>query len=70
MMGGEEVLVEVRVPSKRRDSLELELASINAGFTDFNNPMAVLSGSCNIDVVCPQGDGWRDQIRSVGAYSR
>ncbi len=70
MLDGEEILVEARVPKLRRDSLELELASINAGFTDFNNPMAVLSGSCNIDVVCPQGDAWRDQIRSVGAYSR
>jgi hypothetical protein len=70
MLDGEEILVEVRVPKDRRDSLDLKLSSINAGFTDFNNPLAVLSGACNIDVVCPQGDGWRDQIRSVGAYSR
>ncbi len=28
----------------------------------------VKSQSCNVDVVCDDGDGWRDQIRSVGRY--
>ncbi|HNR90987.1 MAG TPA: immune inhibitor A [Dokdonella sp.] len=69
LLEGEEVVLTVSVPKERRDSLQLELGSVNAGFTDFNNPLAIRSGSCNIDVVCPQGDGWRDQIRSVGAYS-
>ena len=31
---------------------------------------AALSGSCNVDVVCSQGDGYRDIIRSSGAYTR
>lgn len=26
------------------------------------------SGSCNVDVVCNDGDAWRDQIRAVGRY--
>ena len=29
---------------------------------------ALKSGSCNVDVICPEGDNWRDQIRSVGHY--
>ena len=69
LLEGEEIVVVAAVPKERRDALQLEIGTINAGFTDFNNPLAVLSGSCNIDVVCPQGDGWRDQINSVGAYS-
>ena len=28
----------------------------------------VKSGSCNVDVVCSEGDEWRDQIRSVARY--
>ena len=28
------------------------------------------SGSCNVDVVCPDGDDFRDEIPSVGAYTR
>ena len=27
-----------------------------------------ISGSCNINVACPLGDGWRDQIRSVVVF--
>ena len=27
------------------------------------------SGSCNIDVVCSQGDDWWDEIPSVGVYT-
>lgn len=69
LLEGEELRLVVEVPKQRRDSLELEIGSVNAGFTDFRNPLAVLSGSCNIDVICPQGDAWRDPIRSVGAYS-
>ena len=26
-------------------------------------------GTCNIDVVCPEGDPWWDEINSVGVYS-
>ncbi|MCW8878112.1 MAG: pre-peptidase C-terminal domain-containing protein [Kangiellaceae bacterium] len=28
-----------------------------------------MSGSCNVDVICSEGDGWRDQIRSAAAIS-
>lgn len=68
---GEEVALELRIPAALRDQVALELGSINAGFVDINAPFASMkSGSCNVDVVCPQGDQWRDQIRSVGAYTR
>ncbi|MEL6445893.1 MAG: proprotein convertase P-domain-containing protein [Bacteroidota bacterium] len=30
----------------------------------------VASGSCNVDVVCPEGDDYRNIIRSSGAYTR
>lgn len=70
MVAGEEAMLELRVPAALRDQVVLALGSINAGFVDLDDPYAsVKSGSCNIDVVCPQGDQWRDQIRSVGAYT-
>jgi hypothetical protein len=28
------------------------------------------SGSCNVDVICEDGDGWRDQINAVARYTR
>ncbi|HFC30416.1 MAG TPA: hypothetical protein ENJ44_05175 [Oceanospirillales bacterium] len=27
------------------------------------------SGSCNVDVVCPEGNDWQNQIKSVGRYT-
>ena len=29
----------------------------------------IKSGSCNVDVVCAEGDEWRDQIRAVARYT-
>lgn len=67
---GEEMMLELRVPLALQDQVALSLGSINAGFVDLDDPWAaVKSGSCNVDVVCPEGDQWRDQIRSVGAYT-
>ncbi len=64
----DELVVEVTVPRKLRKNLRLELDSINVGYRDFGDPV-VRSGSCNIDVVCPQGNNWSDEIPSVAAYS-
>lgn len=71
IISGSSAYLELRVPSAVADKVDLEIGSINAAFVDPENPFAnAKSGACNIDVVCPQGDGWRDQIRSVGAYTR
>lgn len=38
-------------------------------WTSSNENISVKSGSCNVDVICDDGDGWRDQIRSVARYT-
>lgn len=46
----------------------LEILSVNHGYRFFGEDAASAAdkrGSCNINVVCPDGDPWRDQIRSV-----
>lgn len=66
LVPGEEALLELRVPEARRGEVRLQLSSIGHGLRGLAAEQAVpKSGSCNIDVVCSQGDGWRDQIRSV-----
>lgn len=66
MVPGDELLIELRVPATERDAVDLHLASIGHGVEDFGGSGVVpKSGSCNIDVACAEGDGWRDQIRSV-----
>jgi lysyl endopeptidase len=73
---GSEAVVEAVVPRSKMGELDLRLSKVNHDYVGFLNLAqnekigGDTSGSCNIDVVCPAGDGWRDQIRGVGAYTR
>ncbi len=63
---GEEIVVEVRVPASEHQDVELVIGSVNHGYRPFHGGEGPdKSGSCNIDVVCPEGNAWRPQIRSV-----
>jgi hypothetical protein len=68
-----EVVVEVTVRPDQVEAVRLVLGSINVGYRDFGDILGPgggeRSGSCNVDVVCPDGDGWRDQIATVGVIS-
>jgi len=69
----DDLMVEVVLPVKERWNLELELTSVNVGYREFGDLAAdvlgLKQGTCNNDVVCPIGDGWRDDIQTVGAIS-
>ncbi len=69
---GDEVVVELHLPAGLPQQADLSIASINHGFREFDDPVAggeTKQGTCNIDVICPEGDGWRDQIRSTARIS-
>lgn len=65
---GESAVIEVTVPEDRKSELSLEIAVANASYLDFYD-LQEKQASCNIDVVCPQADPWRNEIRSVGMYT-
>ncbi len=69
VLPGDELVVEITVPVAGMEKLEVLLALVNHGYRGFFAEPAdgERSQSCNIDVVCPAGDGWRNEIRSVGA---
>ncbi|UNP31934.1 trypsin-like serine peptidase [Lysobacter gummosus] len=76
---GQEAVIEVVVPRVSAGQLKLRLTKINhdyVGFGPLARRMAQASGEkgtsgiCNVDVVCPDGNGRRDIIRSVGVYSK
>jgi lysyl endopeptidase len=67
ILEGQEVVVEVELPASEAAALSLELTSVNHGYRSFSS--LEKSGSCNVDVVCPEGDGYDPQIRSVAVYS-
>ena len=66
------VIVELTIPVSEVPQLELELTSINHGYRDFDTQPILMelgdSDWCHRDVVCSEGDPWRDQIRSVARY--
>ncbi len=68
---GERAVIEVFVPSGAAFEPEIELGRIGRGYRDLFRKDSTTGdrGTCNINVVCPQGDPWRDQIRSVGRYT-
>ena len=66
-------VIELFVPEKVWDFPRLELWHVGLGYRDLFHKQPELpgekAGSCNIDVICPQGDQWRNEIRSVARYS-
>lgn len=67
----ERVLIEVFEPKDEVGQSELILGTVVHGYKDLDvlmgNYMKNLNGSgdCNIDVNCPEGEGWENQIKSV-----
>ena len=61
-------------PAVAVDALQavVEIGRVNHGyrfFADEKNAEVAKRGACNINVICPEGDPWRNQIRSVAHIS-
>lgn len=66
----DDLVVELTLPALELGELELELGWINQGYRSFGAPpSSERSGSCNVDVVCPEGIPWELEIPSVGVIS-
>lgn len=61
------LVLELRVAEAMKHSVGLKLQAVNHGFLSFAKmgDTSAKSGSCNIDAVCPQGDGFPDQRRAA-----
>lgn len=70
-VAGEKVSIELHVPTASRHLARVQLASVTHGYRGLFESADSLqkSGSCNVDVACPAGTGWDDQIDSVGHYT-
>ncbi|MFZ0132142.1 MAG: trypsin-like peptidase domain-containing protein, partial [Desulfobacterales bacterium] len=70
MILGEEVVLELTAKAEEMDRITLVLGSVTHGY---RGPVGIekleKSGSCNVDVACPEGELWRNEIRSVGLYT-
>lgn len=70
---GSRAVIALTVPAGAApDGVDVRLTRVGAGYRDILGELerpVVMSGACNIDVACPQGDAWRGEIRSVVRYS-
>ena len=69
----DDIIIEVTLPLSEVSDLELELTSINHGYRFLAENLFLMAAGdsawCHRDVSCPEGDSWRDQIRSVAMYT-
>lgn len=74
---GDEAVIEVVLPRAQMGQLRLRLTQVGHDYVGFHRMARQLgdvtpqgtSGSCNVDVVCPEGNNHREQIRSVAVIS-
>lgn len=70
---GDEVVVEYYEPAGAAFKGEFNIAAVMHIYRDFlhvgeqdgKGPIGEADGNCHINVICPDGNGWRPQIRSV-----
>nr|MEE4266444.1 trypsin-like peptidase domain-containing protein [Candidatus Krumholzibacteria bacterium] len=65
----DQVILELRLPFGTFADWDLQLGTVGWGYRYFGEGSSDKSGSCNIDVNCPEGDDWRDEIATVGVYT-
>lgn len=71
LIHGEAIIVEYFEPTTAFGQGSFIISNVIHGYRSLNTIQKELerglndSGACNVDVNCPLGDGWEDQIRSV-----
>jgi lysyl endopeptidase len=63
-----ELVIELVVDREDKDRVDLVLDTIGCGYRDFLTDNDEKSQFCEVDVVCPDGDDWRDEIDTVAVF--
>ncbi|MBN1827262.1 MAG: T9SS type A sorting domain-containing protein [Candidatus Eisenbacteria bacterium] len=69
---GDEATLELFLPAGAAFEPEIVVSQVGHDYVGFAQMAMdkIRQGSCNNDVICPEGDPWRDEIASVGVYMR
>jgi lysyl endopeptidase len=63
---GDELAVELRVPTAQAGQMRLEIAHAYHGYRDFKDAnVQAKAGACNVDIACSEAAAWLDEVRSV-----
>ncbi len=72
---GDDAVIELAVPAGAEFEPELVIGTVGHDYRGFGSlarsllRVADKQGTCNNDVICPEGDPWRNEIRSVAVYT-
>jgi prepilin-type processing-associated H-X9-DG protein len=72
---GDDAVVELWVPADPAFEPDLVMTQVGHDYRGFGGLARALfgpgekQGTCNNDVICPEGDPWRNEIRSAACYS-
>jgi len=72
ILPGDKIVTEIYVPPGiPKETVDVCITKVNHSFRDIiGGGLGVETRApCNVDVVCPEGEPWRDQIRSVAHYT-
>ena len=71
-MVGDRVIIEYIEPAAVAGQGDLRIGLVTHAYRDIMGTTKGLndSGTCNNNVICPEGDPWRDQIRSVALITQ
>lgn len=70
---GDELTIEIKIPAGEKEKLSLQITNVAYGYKDiFINKTSGFgqSGSCNINVLCPDGNNWAAERNSVVYIAR
>ncbi|CAG5084127.1 T9SS type A sorting domain-containing protein [Parvicella tangerina] len=69
LIKGDDATIEYYVPKSAASVGRLQLTMVVHGYNDimgwYSEKALNDSGGCNMDAICPDGDDWRNEIRSV-----
>jgi hypothetical protein len=65
LLMGDNIVIEYYQPSWQSELASLEVTEICYAYRDMDELPKDASGSCNVNVNCPEGNNWRDVQRSV-----
>mgnify|MGYP001584419544 CR=1 FL=1 len=71
MLPTDTAVIELQVPTASIHEVSIQLGRLDHGTQPFDKAGVTggNAGSCNIDVICAQGNGYRKEIRSVAVYT-
>ena len=64
----DDIVVEVIVPASEMGQNLFAIKQVNQGYRTFSQTTEK-SGSCNVDVVCSESNGWEAEVNAVGVIS-